>query len=190
MMISLKQKIIGFNVCLITALLLIAGIIIMPAITQINQLKNDINNIQNQMEERYREAKKMRRSLQELNDLKQTLIPIKQSLLKPGDELAIITELEKIASQNQLTQNLNLNLIDATKNPDPNNPARALPIYYQFSFLNNGSFQNQLNFLKALEQLPYYVIIDSLDLEKTTNNSSGPMVLNAHLDTVIYVDKN
>ncbi len=163
-------------------LLVIAGFIIIPSINYIVKLKKDINSIQLQIEDRYQQAKKLKRSLNELSNLKQTASQFKQSFLKLGSELILITELEQIAGKHHIEQNLSINLITVKEK-------NILPVYYQLSFLNNGLMLDHLNFLRDLEKLPYYIIINNLSIEKRkgrTGNEKSPVTM--RFDAVVYVE--
>lgn len=189
--LSLKQKILLSNMCIVLFLFAIVGFIIVPSINYIVKLKKDINSIQLQIENRYQQAKKLKRSLTELGNLKQNASQFKQSFLKPGSELILITELEQIASRHQIEQNLNINLIDEnTKNQNyPVKEKNILPVYYQLSFLNNGFMPDQMNFLRDMEKLPYYIIVNNLTIEKrktSAENEKNPVTM--RFDAIVYVE--
>lgn len=188
---NLKQKILLANAGIMAALLLIACAIIYPAVKNILELRGEINIIQQQLEERYEKTQKLKRSLKELSEIKSIAAEMKKTLARPGDELTIITALEKLAAEYQIDQTLNLEFIDEQKQKNENTIPRALPQYYRLSFLNNGLFNNQLSYLSALQKLPYYIIIENINLEKRIQGekkSIAPITL--RFDAIIYVESN
>lgn len=191
MNLGLKQKILFINAGITAALVLIAGAIIYPTIKNILQLQGDINTIQTQLEERYEKSQKLKRSLKELAKIKSVIAEMKKTLAMPGDEMAIITAVEKLAAEYQIDQTFNINFIDEQKQKIENATPRVLPQYYRLSFLNNGLFNNHLSYLSALQKLPYYIIIENINLEKRIQGekkSAAPIT--SRFDATIYVESN
>ena len=189
MNLNLKQKIVLSNLLIGAALLIIAGWIIYPTIKQIINLKQDIGNIQNQTQERYERTQKLKRSLKELTNVKQTTEQIAQGFITSDEDLVLITTFENLANQYHIDQTLNLNLTEENKNKADKSNARIFPNYYRLSFLNQGSFSDQLAYLGAMEQLPYYVIIENLNFEQRKNTDNlAPNTVILRFDALIYVD--
>jgi len=189
MNLNLKQKILLANGVIGLILLIIAVFIVGPSIRDILKLKSEINNIQSQLEERYQKTQKLKKSLKELTDIKQATTLMEQSLIKPGEEINLITTLENIATLHQINQTLNLNLVDEGKLNLEKKDSRIFPVYYRLSFLNEGTFLNHLAYLKELEQLPYYVIIENVNFDKRKNqqNTDNLSPINLRFDAIIYV---
>ncbi|KKQ27819.1 MAG: hypothetical protein US42_C0005G0044 [Candidatus Magasanikbacteria bacterium GW2011_GWC2_37_14] len=190
MTLNLKQKILIANASIGLVLIVIIIFIVYPSIKDILKLKNEINTIQGQLEERYQKTQKLKKSLKELNQIKQVTTQMEQVFVKPGEEIDLITTLEKIANSHNINQTMNLNLVDETKinTESKNKDARIFPVYYRLSFLNEGTFLDHLAYLKDLEELPYYVIIENINFEKRKNqieNEVNP--INLRFDAIIYV---
>lgn len=186
---SLKQKIIITNIGILLILFLIFGLIIIPAGKQILDLRNNIKQIENDLEQRYEQTKKLKKSLQELDTIRAQTAELRSTIPKIGDELMIITTLENIARQHNIEQNLSLNLINESLSKNPKSLHKALPNHYRLSFLNNGLMIDHLLYLRALEKLPFYVIIDSLNFDKRQGTKIGetsPLTL--RLEAIIYVE--
>lgn len=161
--------------------------------------------MQQNLNDRYEKTQKIKHSLLELSKIKVEIGEISKSLVDTGEELKIITELETIAQNNHIDQNIDLNFIrkSTTKNQKTVNNEedgapttqvdtknkRALPNYYKISLLNTGSFTDHLNYIQALEKLPYYIIIDNINFEKrqtNTPNQASPITL--RFDAIIYAN--
>lgn len=192
MNLNLKQKILASNLGISVVILLIGATIIYPTVKNILELRHDIGDIQTQLEERYEKTQKLKRSLKELSEIKTLANELQKTTAKNGDELAIITTFEKLAGQYRIDQNLDIAVMDETKGSGKDGApksARALPRYYRLSFLNNGLFADHLQYLQAIEKLPYYAIIDNLNFEKRQGEKDGAAFpLTLRFDVIIYVE--
>lgn len=205
MNLSLKKRLTIFTLSIALTAVLIAFLILLPAVKNILELRIYVTNMQQDLNDRYEKTQKLKRSLLELNKIKIEIGEISKSLVDTGDELKIITEMETIAQNNKIDQNIDLNFIkeSATKNQKTINNEegstptaqidtknkRALPNYYQISLLNTGSFVDHLNYIQALEKLPYYIIIDSISFEKRqTNIPNQTTPLTLRFDAIIYAN--
>lgn len=205
MNLSLKKRLSIFTLSIALTAVLIAFLILLPAVKNILELRIYVSNMQQDLNDRYEKTQKLKRSLLELNKIKIEIGEISKSLVDTGDELKIITELEIIAQNNKIDQNIDLNFIkeSTTKNQKTINNKegstpttqidtknkRALPNYYQISLLNTGTFVDHLHYLQALEKLPYYIIIDNISFEKrqtSTPNQASPLTL--RFDAIIYAN--
>lgn len=199
MRLNLKQRLLTIITSIAVGVILIAVFIIVPSIKHILNLHDDIANTQKMLEERYVKFQKLKKSAVQLKDIKQTVEDYAQSTISTADQLKIITEIEKLATENHIDQSLNVELITTPKNNAEPNPEegpnittektkkRSFSNYYHFSFLNNGLFSDQIKYLRALEKLPYYVIIDNWQWEKrkNENNTNSPVTL--RFEGIIYV---
>lgn len=177
---SVKQRLIFLTSTVTGVLILVIFLIVYPSAKHILQLRSDIKIIQEDMEERYIKTQKLKKSVMQLSQANENAQIFETAKISVKDQLEVITKLEKIASQNKIEQTVNVSFTDEKKgNPADNSIKNSvLPQYYKFSFLNNGLFYNQINYLKDLEKLPYYVIIDNLQWEKrNTITSSTPVTL-------------
>jgi|SRR3989339_6322 len=173
--ITIKQRII-ILITLITAILIgVTLLVVRPAIQKILQLKKEINVIEGQMEASYQNATKLRRTVKELETIKAQAKRYSGAMIVRGEELNIITELESLAQQYQLEQTLNAAFSDV-KSASQNKP--ALPEYYEFAFLINGPFSKEIDYLSALEKLPYYIIVNNIKFENRQGHKkeSDPMI--------------
>lgn len=152
---------------------LIGGVgffVITPVVTDIRTLQTGIEETKALLETDHVKARQMRRTLQELPDIERELENYTGAFIEVGSELAVITELESLAAKHKLTQTLKATFTDVKPSPS-GRPSTALP-YYSFSFMTNGTFTDQMNYVRDLEQLPYYLIIDGFDWQKG-NTKSG-----------------
>jgi len=191
---SLKQKLLIYILAIFVVVVIVGGFIITPTVIKILSLRNDINNIEGEMESRYKKIQSLKLSVQKLPIIKSETNKFSEITIKPGEELNVITELEKIAIENNIEQNTDLVFVDTKKDKPTNattkkdNTEKPLPQYYKFSFLNNGYFADHIKYLQALEKLPYYMVIDKLSFEKKNNDEKQPNKITLRFDAIIYVD--
>ncbi len=183
MKISLSKKLFLSLTILVVIILCICVTILYPTIKTIISLGSDISKIQQNLEEKYEISQKLRRSLQEIDKVEKNTVLYSQAFIKKGEELEVITALENIATENNITQNMDMVLVN-TEGKDKS----ALPQYYKISFVTNGFFSDQIAYLDALNKLPYYVIIQNLNLEKRNKkeNEKNPLALT--FEARIYVE--
>jgi flagellar biosynthesis/type III secretory pathway M-ring protein FliF/YscJ len=188
---SLQKKLVLFIFGILLVMLLIIFLIVIPSLKNITELRDSISQTEAYIEERHLKTQHMQKSVRRLDEVEAQAEKFYDVTVPLGQELRIITQLEKIAADSQITQNLDISLVDST-NADPAKAKSAeatLPTHYKFSFVNEGTFQNHLAYLKALEHLPYYVIIEAvrwenkqpIETEATTNN------ITIKFDAIIYV---
>ena len=137
------------------------------------------------MEASYQNATKLRRTVKELETIKTQAKTYGGAMIVRGEELDIITELESLAQQHQLDQTLNAAFSDA-KSAAPNKP--ALPEYYEFAFLINGSFSKEIDYLNALEKLPYYIIVNNIKFEnRQGHKKESDPIITLSFKGIVYV---
>lgn len=148
-------------------------IVIAPAVRTIGSLETDITQIQEFLEKQYEKSQRLKRSVHEIDEVMAEIAPFELGLIDAGEELKVIRELEFLRDSIGITQTLNVEFVSPNSpsfKPDNDLPAilRAVP-YYKFSFLNHGSYDQQIHYLKALENLPHYFLIPRLEW-----NRQGP----------------
>lgn len=192
MQLTLKQRLTTYIAIITIGTLVVGGLIVWPTVNHILTLRNDINIIQQELENRYEKTQKLKRSLQELGTIREVASQINQIAIEPGGELSVITQLEKIAIENNIEQNTDLNFVDTTKEKatKTNTKKMALPQYYKFSFLNNGYFEDHISYLQSLERLPYYLIIENLNFEKRKGEDNQKNKITLRFDAIVYVKNN
>lgn len=167
---SIKKRLSLYILGIVFVTALVVLLVIWPNSRYILGLKGDIGHIQEELETRYEKTQKLRKSLQELDTIKTEVKKFADITVKENEELRLITELENIASSHNIEQNLDLIYVDTSKlsakEKTKDKEESLLPQYYQFSFLNNGFFEDHISYLRSLESLSYYIMIDELRFEK------------------------
>ena len=183
MKISLSQRLSLSLVVLLVIILIVCTLILYPTIRTIISLGSDIGVIQQSLEEKYENSQKLRRSLQEIDQVQKNTAQYSQSYIKKGSELEIITTLENIATAHNITQNIDIVLME-----NQGVDKAAMPQYYKISFITNGSFSDQISYLDDINKLPYYLIIQNINLEKRNKKNDGINPLTLTFEARIYVE--
>ncbi|MFA7245070.1 MAG: hypothetical protein WC070_02700 [Candidatus Magasanikbacteria bacterium] len=132
--------------------------IIIPTIKYINEIKIRIDETRQQSTAEYEKVRALKKSLVEISAIKQKMPELEKSFVKKEDSLNLIQELEDLAINKNVTQNLTL-----TPQSTANN--------FIFAFALSGSFENLLQYLHELESREYYIMIDSLNWNKIDENN-------------------
>lgn len=185
----IQKKLVISLLIILLVLFLISIFVIYPSIRKINNIKINVEKLETELEDKYNNARKLRRTMKELEEIKQNVQKYQTITIKKGDELSLITTLENIAKKNNIEQNLDVSFFDYTvdsKNPKGEKP--ALDQYYEISFLNIGKYKDLLNYLGDLEELPQYLIIKNLTIEKKLKvEDTNTVTLN--FQARVYVEK-
>ena len=173
--LPIKYRLLTMIGVMALSIMAIVLFIIIPVIRQINELGQSIRITHEQVEEKQNQSQKLRRSLKELGEVKKNTDQFAETMIGPDSELNVITALEELATQYGIEQTLNVTLTEPEKQKK----------YYRFYFLEQGKFADQLNYLKALEKLPYYIIINRQQWERRKSASTSTPV-NLRFDGIIY----
>ncbi|OGH85888.1 MAG: hypothetical protein A2493_02470 [Candidatus Magasanikbacteria bacterium RIFOXYC12_FULL_33_11] len=136
---------------------IIVILVILPAIKQIKNLKDDIQNIEQKSEDQYKKIKLLKKSIAELDTIKEKINPIRQSIIEKNEAINLIQELEDLAIEKKVTQTLTIQ--------------EGAEKSFILNFSIRGTFYDCLQYLYTLEQLPFYLIIDSLSWTKTAEQT-------------------
>lgn len=167
--------------------------IVLPAIKSITQLDRDITQTQLFLEQRYRKTQRLRRSANAIENIRETTEKYRRATIEKGGELQIITKLEQLAATNNIDPNVSVRFTSKDEAleqlTDKDNINLGQP-YFTFSFLNHGLFVDQIKYLKALEELDEYFIVDGLQWEKRqqTTNTAAPVTLRFDADVYVSVE--
>lgn len=177
---SLRQRTIFTSVLMAILAVILVIFIILPTIKEIFSLEKNISDVETYFERQYEQTKLLRKSIANLEEISTKTNQYRSAVINHGTELDVITTLETLADNYKLKQDFTVNQNDTIEQVDKKSPRLAIHLpSISFSITNKGTFINQLRYLKALEQLPYYIFIDKLEWQKNKN------LTGADSDTVI-----
>ena len=182
--LTLKQRIISALGFIVLILLIILLFIVYPVAKKIHQLQKDINKIEVELEKRYENSQKLQRTVREIGQISKETNLLSQIMIKNGEELSLITELEALAEKYHIVQNLNVSL----KEIATEERRAGFTKYYLLTFANEGRFSDHVKYLADLEKNSLYIITDNVRWEKTKANKAGDQTVLLNFSSIIYVD--
>lgn len=182
--LTLKQRILLMLGLIIAVLLAILGGIVYPVAKKIYHLQKEINKIEAELEKRYENSQKLQRTVRELDTVKKEVGNLSRTIIKAGDELGLITELEQLAEASRISQNLSVALKEIPKEERQ----AGFTHYYFLTFSNTGEFANLVSYLSELEKMPFYLITDNIRWEKSKADKSGKTTISLNFNSTVYVE--
>lgn len=183
-LITAKQQLAVLTSLAAGIIVAITTLVIIPSVKSILALEKNINQTQKALEQQYQKTQRLRRSVHELDTVLAQTKKFKQAFLTSGGELPLITRLEELAAKHQLEQDLNVQPAAETEGA----AQPRLPLaYHVFSFINQGAFADLASYLKSLEQLPPYLVIDRLQWERGQRGPGGRAPVTLRFDAKVYI---
>ncbi len=187
-----KQIFILLSTITILAMAIII-LIVIPTTKSIVELSKHTSETQEIIEQKYQRAKLLKKSSHSLADAESIISKYETAALKKGQELEMITLLENMAEDYKIEQTLSVNYVEdgLLQGTPRNNSAKTnikTPLYI-FSFLNHGEYQDQLKYLRALERLPQYLIIENIQWNHRSQGSEGQNYVTLRFDAKIRINE-
>lgn len=157
------------------AIILITVLIGIPSIRHILHLRDDVETTQITLSNDFSKTQRLRRSLKDVKAIFAQIQPLQYIVIEHGKELDVITQLENIATNNHVTQDLDVAFVDPrlTGKAQPQGGTALREPHYLMTFSSEGTTYNLLNYLQALEHLPYYITIDRLEWSNNKNTKAA-----------------
>lgn len=160
----------------IAGLFLIVGVtVIYPQYREIEKINQEIFAMRTTLEKKYETTKQMHKSQVNLTTAKKIAAELESLFVKKGEEIKIVTALEKLAEQLSLEQNLSLS---STANKISENLSDL-----DLQITVAGNFQNLMKYLEALEKNDFLFAMTDVSLI----SKNGPASLLLSLKAKIYV---
>lgn len=190
--IALKRKLFSTSLVLLLAIVCLVFALIIPKVRHIKELHTSIYSTHKQVETDHEHVKETRRLL---SDMKQSILlekELHQALLSKGRELEMITSFEQLAQLHNIDQTLTVSLQPVSGIPFlPLTQLKKLGVeeVYVIAVTNQGAFESLLAYLHAIETLPYYVIIDTMQWEKKGNKTQENNSVSLRFDAYILISQ-
>ncbi|HOY56255.1 MAG TPA: hypothetical protein PLH37_02410 [bacterium] len=144
------------------ALLIIFFITVIPSVKKIILLNNRIFEERKQLEEIYLKGQSLTEAKEKYTAVKKETTQLDDVFITKGNELGLITALEKIADNNKVIQNLDID----NKKTDPQTKILI-------SLEVRGTYRNLLNYLQAIEALNLYFNIENGSFANFASNTQN-----------------
>ncbi|SRR6056297_1057600 len=163
--LSERNKIIVLFCFLVLIISLLIFFVILPSAREIKEVKAEIKNQREEMEKKYLSGINARILSQKAPKVKEKMAEVEKIFIKSEEQLEFVTSLEKIAEDNQVEQTPNIEY-GSSKN---NDFYKVIPLRIS----TEGALANQLNYIRDLKSLRYYINIQSIKMKKNINNSGS-----------------
>jgi len=159
-----KQKISNTSFLTLLFVLLIVYFVIFPSLDNIKDKKNEIiaEKIKIEKNKIYQLTSKNQEN--QLKNIETDLEKIEQIYINRNKELEFITTLEGLAKTNNVEQKIDILFARETKKEE----ISEIPI----SLSATGNFENILSYLRNLNNLPFLINVDLINLEKISNEAT------------------
>ena len=181
MKVNFKRTTVFLIATLSAFALAIIFFILVPTVQHIFQLKNNIKTTESFLEEQYQKTKKMRRSVSRLEAVQKQAAQFSTAYISKDNELTAITTFEELANKNKIKQE-DIRVTYSEKINLKENPVGSP--FYTFSLAYSGEFADEFNFLRDIEKLPFYIILDNLRFERRGTNEEKNIFM--RFDAKIY----
>lgn len=170
-----KQTIVTVGVFSFIILLIVVGVIV-PTAGYIKKLNDETTNLKNYLEKKYESTVHLKSSIKKIEEIKSIVDEYPNYFFKPGDELALITALENIATKNKVTQKVENSNLDQKTND-----------WVKMTLSVSGGYDNVLKYMADLEQLKYFINIEKIQL---TSGGTKPNEIVSSTPTNLYFGLN
>jgi Tfp pilus assembly protein PilO len=154
-------------------LLIVSVIFIYPAFHKIISIKNEISQEKLELEAKLNlglNAKKIKEELTEVENSFQNLDTI---FIKQGDELKLLSDLEELATKNQVT----LTIKPDFNGQNVSNNITKIPLELNVS----GNFNKLMAFINGLDSINFYFVTDTFDLKKSDTTLNLTLIGQAYI---------
>ena len=177
MQIKPEQKLLAFIGIGALLIIIIIGTILVPTTNYIRQADKDTFQLRQYLEKKYERSRSARASSKEIGLIKDEIPKFDQYIFHAGDELRLITLLEDIAADDDVTQKIGTNNLDHITNQ-----------HAEISLTLTGSYKNVLTYLADLEKLPYFITITHLSWSAAADQTnSNKSFVSLSIDFTLYV---
>ena len=153
---SFRLKIIISIISVTIIILAIIMLVIIPTINDIRTISAAIFQERVDLEEKYLRGQLLKKTVSDFEKIKPQKDVLDSIFIHESDELAFISTLEDLSTENGVQQTLNLE----TRNIRENKGIK----YFPLKITVEGSFVQVMNYLSGLENLKYYFNISSINL--------------------------
>lgn len=164
--LNLKNKI-AINITVIIVFMSIIGyFIILPTLSDIRKMESEIEAQRVDLEKKYVKGQSLKKLSENLKKIEPNLVIFDQVFINQSRALEFITTLEEIANRHGVTQKLNL----MTEKSAGNNGYVKTPLNFNIE----GDFTNVMRYLADIENLNYYININSIEISRIQNDNGSP----------------
>jgi Tfp pilus assembly protein PilO len=163
---TIKQKIFYNFLLFIFLSIIIIWLIIEPTLNKITDNKNNILNQKIELEKSINREKNINKIREKIETVEPELIKFNKIFINENRKLEFIMSMEKLASDYNITQKIELSPINNNKTKN----YKKIPI----TITTQGDIKNVLDYLTAIESYDYYININKIEI--STDNTAGVLL--------------
>jgi len=164
--LNAKKKIIISSIVFVFFIFLVVYFIGLSSINEINDIKKYIIEKKIEIINYLKQEENSDSIIKKINDVRPEIEKTQKYYINKNDELAFITTLEKIATDHNILQKINIQFPETQKETEES-------ILLELNAL--GTYKNILEYLSAIESSEYFISVK--ELEFTKQGSIGSAVL-------------
>ncbi len=148
------------------ASLLLIGAGIVPTLYSIGNLETKIDEQNTAIEKRYITRQLVRDTMTALEENKDVIAGLKKVAVLDGQELDFVNALESLQEKTGVDANISLATVNQK---DVSQWERQIPIQLTLT----GEYPGVLRFIEGIERLPYFIIIDNVNVTALNSGTSA-----------------
>jgi len=164
--LNLKNRIIANIIIVLFFMSAIAYLIILPTLSDIKGMESEIEAQRVDLEKKYIKGQSLKKLAENLKKIEPNMAVFDQVFINQGRALEFITTLEDIANRHSISQKLNL----MTEKSIVANSYTKTPL----NFIVEGAFIDVMGYLADIENLNYYININSMEISTIKGKEESP----------------
>jgi len=163
--ITLSNKIYIFSVLVIVLIGAVSFFVLYPFYNKITDLNTSIHDKRVKLASYQQQRENIEKTQQDYNEIKKDIDAINKVFVDETQILDLISSLESIADENGVAQQFDIAPIDPLVEEK----------LYPMNIVLNGTWNNLIAYIHAMEELNYYIVIDDLNFTSFNNELSLAM---------------
>lgn len=172
-----NKKFLNTTIYGLTILLILILVFIGKTVFDINVINDSILQKRILLEKQYQQGLSLKDTTKQMNKIDEKLKSLSNIVIDSAKTLNFIKELEAIADENNLEQNINIS--------EFSKPNIITPI--SISITLNGQYKNTLNYINDLDRKEFYINLNSITFSNSPSEISSESNVVTQLIGKIYV---
>lgn len=164
-----------------STLVVVPVFIIWPSVQNIRATAALIYGEYELLEDKHRRGHEMKKVAEEYREILPSVEKLRSNALETERELDYITELERLATDNNVNTTLRLNI----DNIKAENKYQNLP----YDLTISGSYQDTLKYLSQIESLPFFTQINAIKMSRNSKSDSSTASIQTQISATVLQQK-
>ena len=173
-MIAYRNRFIIGIIFILAGCFIIIGFLIVPNIEGIKKINEEISLEKEDLEKKASLGLNIRQISADISEIEKKIGSLNKMFIKFGNELEFLTTLDNLSQKNK---------VKAQVIPKFSDRAPEKPTKIPLNITISGERNNVINYIYNIDVLPYYFIIDSVEIQDNQGS------LSASLSGHVYINK-